>query len=157
MIPALVSQANKIENIIKMAESEMKDDRLEMVSHLSKLICISTSGFLENGITMPLERYSIKNASPALSRYCNAHINKMINPTAERVSELLRAFHDEWANRYEAFIDEDGRREAINSVMARRNQIAHGVDAGIGLVTIKQYFLKCRLSVEHLNDDIIKP
>ncbi|GAF83742.1 unnamed protein product [marine sediment metagenome] len=56
-----------------------------------------------------------------------------------KILDLTRAFNPQWANQLEA-ATEGQLKDAVNSVVANRNQIAHGRDVGITYVRIKNYY-----------------
>lgn len=58
-------------------------------------------------------------------------------------SLILKAFKSEWGEELEQFLGENGRKDAIDAIMANRNQIVHGQDAGITVVRVKDYLEKC--------------
>ena len=49
----------------------------------------------------------------------------------------------EWGEELEEFLGENGRKDAIDAIMANRHLIAHGQDAGITVVRVKEYLDKC--------------
>jgi hypothetical protein len=74
----------------------------------------------------------------------------MQNPNAQRFVETARAFRPSWANALEQFLAEEGRKEAIDSVMANRHLIAHGRDSGITVARVNEYLEKCVEVIEFI-------
>jgi RiboL-PSP-HEPN len=72
-----------------------------------------------------------------------ARLASVQNPNAQRFLEIVGAFDDTWRINLESFLAENGRKDAIDSIMANRNQIVHGKDSGITLVRVNQYLEKC--------------
>jgi hypothetical protein len=155
MHPRLVSQAQKIRGVISLGETHMKKSELETASFLAKHACVMCSGFLENGVTITLEEYSKKSCNTRTAKYIAKRLYYFQNPKSESIIELLSEFDASWASKFKDLLVVDGRKEAIDSVMATRHQIAHGGDAGIGLVTIKDHFLRCEACIVHLADSIV--
>ena len=57
---------------------------------------------------------------------------------------MASAFSDTWGSELQAFANENGRREAIDSIMVHRHLIAHGKyqDSRISLAQLKDYLKK---------------
>ncbi|MBF8294531.1 MAG: hypothetical protein HW389_1076 [Bacteroidetes bacterium] len=47
-----------------------------------------------------------------------------------------------WGEELLKFVSVDGRKEALDTIIANRNRIAHGEDSGITIVRIKEYLEK---------------
>jgi hypothetical protein len=64
------------------------------------------------------------------------------NPNAEKITIIARSFDVHWASALEKFLEENGRKDAIDSVMNNRHQIAHGKDVGITIPQVSEYLEK---------------
>ena len=51
-------------------------------------------------------------------------------------------FKREWGEELSAFADEEGRKEAIDSIMSNRHRIAHGKNSDVSMAKIKDYLRK---------------
>ena len=49
-------------------------------------------------------------------------------------------------------MDEEGRKDAIDSIMANRHLIAHGKNSGISLVRVKDYLEKSIEVIEFIEN-----
>jgi RiboL-PSP-HEPN len=155
MHPRLVSQAQKIRGVISLGESYMKKSETETASFLAKHACVMCSGFLENGVTITLEEYSKNSCNVRTANYIAKRLYYFQNPKSESIIELLTEFDSIWGSKFRDYLAVDGRKEAIDSVMATRHQIAHGGDVGIGVVTIKNHFQRCEACIVHLADYLV--
>jgi hypothetical protein len=54
------------------------------------------------------------------------------------------------AKRIGCFLEDDGRKEALNQVVTTRNSIAHGGDGSITYSTIKRYYAKILEIIEFI-------
>lgn len=72
------------------------------------------------------------------------------NPKAHRFVETANAFKPEWGEALEQFLGENGRKDAIDAIMANRNQIAHGQNAGITIVRVRECLEECIQVVEFI-------
>jgi len=50
------------------------------------------------------------------------------------------------------YIDQDGRKEAINSIIKNRHHIAHGRDSNVTVGTVRGYFDKIIEVIEFIED-----
>ena len=69
---------------------------------------------------------------------------------ASAVIELTEQFDSEWANNLKVYLDDNGRKEALDSVVELRNRIAHGEDSDISFVRISGYYRKIVEIVDYL-------
>ena len=111
----------------------------EMRSHWAKYLCVLSAGFLENAITEIYGDFVRTASSKPVADYAMSHLSRIQKPKASRFIEIAGLFKSAWAAALESFIASDGRREAINSIMANRHEIAHGKQPGITLTQIKNY------------------
>lgn len=122
---------------------------LELQAHWSRYLCILTSGFIEESVRILLSEYVQKRSDATISRYVNAQLDGFQNPKAGKILELLRVFDTDWAESVERFLG-DERKDAIDSIVNNRHQIAHGRNVGISYVTIKNYYDKAVEAVEFI-------
>ncbi len=113
----------------------------ELMAHWARYLCILASGFLEESVRILLSEYVQKKANATVSRYVNAQLDGFQNPKAGKILELLRGFDPLWAESVEQFMG-DERKDAVDSIVNNRHQIAHGRSVGISYVTIKKYYEK---------------
>jgi hypothetical protein len=122
---------------------------LELQAHWARYLCVLTSGFIEESVRILLSEYVQKRADATISRYVNAQLDGFQNPKAGRILDLLRAFDIAWAESAEQFLG-DERKDAIDSIVNNRHQIAHGRNVGISYVTIRNYYEKAVESVDFI-------
>jgi hypothetical protein len=122
---------------------------LELQAHWARYLCILASGFVEESVRILLSDYVQKRADTTISRYVNAQLDGFQNPKAGKILDLLRAFDIAWAESVEQFLG-DERKDAIDSIVNNRHQIAHGRNVGISYVTIKNYYEKAVEVVEFI-------
>jgi len=77
-----------------------------------------------------------------IANYVEAVLGKIQNPKSSKFLETARAFDRSWEDDLRVFMEQNGRGEAIDAIMANRHQIAHGKDSGITLVRVKEYLKK---------------
>jgi hypothetical protein len=70
------------------------------------------------------------------------------NPKIDKINQLLHEFDPSIAAKIGTL--DDATKNAVDSVVNNRHQIAHGRDVGIGAVTIKNYYIEVKRFVEFL-------
>ncbi len=137
----LNKQYQKLDYLFKKV-SDASDSDIEMMSHWAKYLCVLSAGFIENALR---EVYSdfVKNASSKpVAQFTNSVISKVRNPKTQKFVEVANAFKNEWADELQSFVEENGRKEAIDSIMNNRHLISHGKQSGITINRLKPYFHK---------------
>jgi hypothetical protein len=122
----------------------------EILAHWARYLCILTSGLIEKSLVELLTEYIAKGSSPPIAGYAISKLEQLQNPKTQKIIDLLGAFKDEWRIAFQKFAEESGRKEAIDSVMANRHQIAHGEDSGVTIARVREYFDKCEEVLEHI-------
>ena len=74
-----------------------------------------------------------------VANYTSSVLSRIQNPKPSKFIETAHAFKPKWGNDLKAFVDLDGRKEAIDSIMSNRHRIAHGKDSGITIVRVNEY------------------
>lgn len=124
---------------------------LELQSHWARYLCILVSGFMERAIRDAYKQYALENAVPPVGNYVGGKLKQFQNPKMEKIIQLTQAFSPEWAEALQSTADEESKA-AVDSVVALRNQIAHGRNSGITFVRIKTYYEQALKVVEIIED-----
>jgi hypothetical protein len=138
----LTKQHQKLRALAKKAGDASLDD-FELLAHWAKYLCVLVAGFLENSLAEVYGEFVLGSSSPAVARFATTSLGNIQNPKAQRFVEIAGAFDDVWRIELEQFLATNGRKEALDSIMANRHQIAHGENSGITLVRVNQYLEKC--------------
>jgi hypothetical protein len=115
---------------------------LSLQSAWARFFCVLVAGLLENAITEIYEEYVVRVAAPEAANYAVSRLAQIQNPNTAKFIETAHAFSHAWGVALEAFVDVNGRKEAIDSIMATRHQIVHGQNAGISYVRVVGYLDK---------------
>lgn len=146
---ALLSQRQRLDWLIKEA-SKFEGDQLELQAHWARYLCVLAAGFLENALSETFSAYAKSSANVQVSNYVEAMLGKIQNPKAGKFLDTARAFDRSWEEGLATFIKVDGRKDAIDAIMANRHLIAHGKDSGISLARVKEYLKKSIEVVEFM-------
>jgi len=137
----IVSQKQRLHWLLTEAAS-FQGEQLELQSHWARYLCVLSAGFLENALSEVYSRYAKVSSNMQIANYVEAVLGKIQNPKSSKFLETARAFDRSWEDDLRVFMEQNGRGEAIDAIMANRHQIAHGKDSGITLVRVKEYLKK---------------
>jgi hypothetical protein len=126
----------RLDNLFKQVD-QIQDPELR--SHFARYLCVLVAGFLETSVRRFYSQYARNGASPAVANYVELQLKWFQNPTIGKICELARAFDPAWEADLRAHTEGD-LKDAIESIMANRHNIAHGGASGISYVTIKNYY-----------------
>ncbi len=75
-----------------------------------------------------------------VTRYVSRRLRRVRNPNAEEFIQTAVHFDSQWQTELVEFLAQDARpKEAINSIMSLRNNIAHGGNQSISPRQVKDY------------------
>ena len=123
-----------LDSLFNMAES-LTDEPLK--NELARYICIRISGLIEQTVMSFYNEYAYSKGHPSLSRYVSRSI-KLQNPGMKKLIDLSGNFNENWAAELDAL--DDSIKSAVDSIVAIRNQVAHGVNRGVRLSTVTNYY-----------------
>ena len=146
----LVKKKRKIDALFKNEEIILCD--LELQAHWAKYLCVLVSGFLENSLKELYGNFANRTASPQVASFVNSELRQIGNANTDRFLRTAEAFSKTWKQDLKEYLDNDGRKEAINSIIGHRHQIAHGGNSMITMVTLKEYFSKAVEVVEFVEN-----
>ncbi len=132
-----VRYKQRLDNLFKQISAFSGNTELQ--SQWARYLCVLVSGFLETAIRAIYGEFARKTASPYVANYVKYELNSFQNPKMGKILELTRAFNPQWADELEA-ATEGKLKAAVDSVVANRNQIAHGENVGITYRRIKDYY-----------------
>ena len=146
----LTRQRAILKGLIRRASHETSLHDEEMRAHWAKYLCILTAGFVENSMRLTFSAFAETNASPTVHRYVESRLERIQNPKTEAIAQLLGSFDSAWRKSFEVFAVDNNRKDAIDSIMANRNQIAHGRYSGITIARVDQYLMRIVEVVEYI-------
>lgn len=147
----LNSQLQRLRSVIDKTTVASEGD-LELQGHWGRYLCILVAGFLENAIGEIYAEFAHNAGSEPVANFVAGRVLKIQNPKAQRFIDTAGAFKAQWATDLEAYLNQEGRKDAIDSIMANRHLIAHGQNAGISVARVKEYLVKCIEVVEFMEN-----
>lgn len=134
-------QLQRLESLFKRA-GEASNGDLDLQSHWARYLCVLVSGFVENGVKEIYSEFVSRGASKPVADYAISYLATIQNPKAEKILAITGSFKKEWRDELAKYLEEDGRKDAVDSIMTNRHQIAHGKDVGITLARVQGFFKK---------------
>lgn len=111
----------------------------EIQSHWARYLCIRVSGFLEVSIRSIYSQYAKDKSAPFVANYIEKQLASFQNPSMEKILRIAKSFNPSWADELEQCIDIE-IKDAIGSIIAIRNKVAHGENVGITYTKILAYY-----------------
>jgi RiboL-PSP-HEPN len=126
----------------KTKDFEEKGMSIDIISHWAKYLCVLCAGFLENSLAEIYIDYSSRVANPKVANFSRVSLERINNPKTEMFLRVTNYFDKAWGTSLEAYVEENGRRQAIDSIMSHRHRIAHGKDSDITIYRLSDYYKK---------------
>lgn len=133
----LVRYNQKLDSLFKKAR-EISEDA-EVQAHWARYLCVLVCGFLEIAVRTTYREYARNKAHPNVSNYVTRKLDLFRSPKMGNIVELTKLFSKEWADDLE-LATEGQLKDAVDSIVAVRHEIAHGKDTGISYVQLREYY-----------------
>lgn len=145
----LVKQLQSVHDLFKRTGAACGED-IELMSHWARYLCIVCAGFLESALIGVYAEYCRTTANEHVANFATRALKQYSNPQTGRFLEVAGNFRTDWRAELEKFVGVDGRKEAIDSIMANRHLIAHGRSCEITVARLREYFVKAVDVVEFI-------
>ena len=119
----------------------------ELQSDFARYLCVLVSGYMEKAVVALVLEHARTNGAPTLQRFVENKTKNFTNAKASRVQDLLGSFDPEWREKLEDILA-DERKDAIDSIVALRNTIAHGGSVGITYTRIDRYYRETKSVID---------
>lgn len=127
--------------------AEIPPERLQLRADFACYLCVVVSGFVEAEIASIARSHSRTRASDTVFNFVDSRLTRPGNLNAERLLQMVGTFSPEWRDQLEQYISGE-RRDALDSVVANRNSIAHGESVGLTYDRMRGYFGRVREVVD---------
>ncbi len=142
----LASQKQQIDSLFGRAEDLyrlVRDGRFryefEIQADLARYLCIRVCGLVDSAVNQLLAEYIDVHAPPKLARFTSLSLGRQQNLKANKLLELVAQFNLDWEKDLRQFLTEE-RKDALDSLVDNRNNIAHGRSTGITHARVWQYY-----------------
>ena len=119
----------------------------------ARYLCILVTGFLEQAVVRVILNYGDAIGDPSLSRYVAETLRRRGSMQAREIVRLVGSFNEDWQTQLEKKLT-TRHREAIGSVYASRNKIAHGEDVDLAYRQVRDDYDLVREAVDFLEETV---
>ena len=144
-----VRYRQQLDQLFKRIAAYQED--LELQSHWARYLCILTSGFLESSVRSIYGQYARTRSAPFVANYVDGQLKRFQSPKMGNILELTKSFSPVWEERLRDAVDGE-RKDAIDSIVAVRHNIAHGRPVGITYHRIRRYYENAIKVVELIDE-----
>ncbi len=136
--PDVYSYKQRLDVLFALVQ-ELPEDPPEVRSHWARYLCVITSGFLETSVRALYLEYARRKAHANVANFVDSELSGFQNPKMDKILDLARRFSPEWEADLRAETDGE-RKDAVDSIVSNRHNIAHGRNVGITYASIRQYY-----------------
>ena len=147
--PIAVQAKNRLDDLFDRVKEFSGDPELQ--SHWARYLCVQASGFIEISVRAILVEYAKDKSAPPVANYVERQLNRLQNPNMERILQLLRSFRSTWADELKSRTEGEPK-DAIDSIIANRNNIAHGKNVGITYTTVHRNYQSALTVIELIEE-----
>jgi hypothetical protein len=127
----------QLEHLFKQVRTLSHDD--ELLAHWSKYLCVLVCGFLEVSVVEIYSEFARNKSQVSVANYVQRQLRGFQNPKMEKILSLAGSFNSSWRDALEkATVGE--LKDAVDSIVNNRNNIAHGKNSDITFGRVKEYF-----------------
>lgn len=150
--PPLNLQLRRLKQLIDRTDMATAD--IELQGHWGKYLCVVAAGFVENGLQTIYSGFAREAASSQVALYVSSRLGRVTNPNAERFAQVAGSFSANWREELEEYLESENgsRKNALDSLMANRNKIAHGENSGISVARVRDFLDRCVEVLEFIED-----
>lgn len=121
----IARQFQRLQDLVKKSD-EATAGAIELQAQWAKYLCILSAGLLENAIKEIYIEYAQNQVSKPIANFISSLLSPTRNPKSQKFLEIAAAFNPAWKVELENYLNDDGRGDAIDSIMNHRHLIAHG-------------------------------
>jgi hypothetical protein len=130
---AIKSLEQGLDRLATAVQSNPKRDIDEQI-WLTRFLVIRACGYLEQVVHECVTGYlQLRGGGPAQA-FSLSWLNKSRNPSPTNLLEIVGRFDESWRHDLDMLLNADGNHlnNELSMLVARRNQIAHGLNEGLG-------------------------
>ena len=144
----LISFEARIDNVLRRATEAGGDEELR--ANLARYACVLASGYLEESVRVVVGNWCNGKSHAHIGAYVSRQLDWFLNPKLGKIYEELERFSPAWKVAFENALS-DEEKDAVNSVVNNRHQIAHGRNVGVSPHIMDRYFTCCKAAVRKLD------
>lgn len=125
----------------------------EIEADYTRYLCVLVTGYLEQSVVQAILGYVDAQGNHRLSSYVANTLTTGPNMSIERILRIAGEFDEDWRSQLRKKLT-PRHREAIGSVYASRNRIAHGEDVDLPYRQIRSDYALVREAVGFIEETI---
>ena len=129
------------------------DDEPDIQADYVRYLCVLVTGFLEQAVVRVILNYVDALGDPSLSRYVAQTLRRPGSMQAQEILRLVGNFNEDWRTQLGEKLT-TRHREAIGSVYASRNKIAHGEDVDLAYRQVRGDYDLVREAIDFLEETV---
>lgn len=141
----------RIDATFERGKALAKNADFETQADFARYLCILVSGYLEKSVAELVLEHSRKHGGPTLQRYVERTTHRFTNANCQKIKELLGGFNPDWKVKLDQVLV-DEYKDAVDGLVALRNEIAHGGPGGITTRRVTDYYLRIQKVVDEIAD-----
>lgn len=145
----VIRYKNRLDNLFGQVSVFSGD--IEIQSHWARYLCILVSGFIETSVSAIYSQYAKERSHVYVANYVSSRLERFTNPKMEDILVLAGRFSEDWRDKLES-ITTDEQKDAVDSIVANRNRIAHGVNVSISYDRVRKYYQNILKVIQLLED-----
>ena len=126
-------------------------DDLELQADFAKYLCVLVSGYLEKAVVELVQEHARRCGAPSLQRFVEQKTRHFTNANAQKLQGLLGSFDPDWRKNVEGFLV-DELKDAVDSIVALRNTIAHGNSVSVTYHRVSDYYQCVQQVIDKIAD-----
>jgi hypothetical protein len=126
-------------------------DDLELKADFAKYLCVLVSGYLEKAVVELVQEHARRCSAPSLQRFVEQKTRHFTNANAQKLQGLLGSFDPDWRKNVEGFLV-DELKDAVDSIVALRNTIAHGNSVSVTYHRVSDYYQCVQQVIDKIAD-----
>ena len=146
----LSGKKGRLDAVFGRVESLPKDD-FQLQSDFASYLCVLVAGFVETTISDLAIDHCRKRSSMTVTNYVENDLNRIGVINGERLLQFVGKFDLLWREELNDFMAGE-RKDALDSIAANRNQIAHGQPVGITYIRVRTYYESVWQIIEFLRE-----
>lgn len=125
-------------------------DKSELRADFARYLCVLVSGYVESAVVAIARDHARTKASPTVFGFVDSQFTRRGTINADRLLQIVGSFNPEWRVKLDCFKHGEWK-DALNSVVANRNNIAHGQWVALTYVAMEQYFARIDEVIEYVD------
>ena len=145
------SRSTRIDDVFERAVGF--GDEPDVQADYARYLCVLVTGFLEQAVVRVILDYVNALGDPSLSRYVAETLRRPGSMYAQDIIHLVGSFSEDWRTQLTEKLT-TRHREAIGSVYASRNKIAHGEDVDLAYRQVRGDYDLVREAIDFLEETV---